>query len=250
MVRRLGALALVLGICGAAIAGDEGETIVQAKDSLEAAAAAHEARDADALATAYVRIVELHNGMEGDGWRKKLRASAGDVLRDKKCPELHSAAMTALEQMDDGDGVFAEMKKFLPKPKDTEASELQLYGIGIVGQLRSPKGSKYLLDLAEDGHNLSARKKAITALGRYRAIGKVRGKVLKGLLEILVALYPDGDSSDADRELWQALEPPLVASLDALTYLDLKSGPKWVSWHAGHKSKLKEVFDGVDADDD
>ena len=70
----------ILLLASAGWAADEGETIVQAKDTLIAIDKARKAQDVEALETAFSRLVELHNGMEGADWRKKLRGAAGSVL--------------------------------------------------------------------------------------------------------------------------------------------------------------------------
>lgn len=226
-------------------AADDGETLEQAKDTIEEIAKARKTRDADLMGAAFVRVVELHNGLEGDKWRKKLQVAVGSVLKDKKCKDLHDEALSTLEQLDDGDGVYKQLGSLLPKANAKEPSPNAVYAVKVVGIVRSPKGLSYLGGLAEKAINLDVREAAVRALGKYRALEKGNVKALDRLLRVLLTarLKIDEEPTDAQRKAWARLEKPLVESLDELTYLDLGSSAKWVEWHGKNKSKLKKVFD-------
>ena len=246
MMHRLFALALPLCVLLAApaFAADDGETLDQAKDTIKAIDKARKDKDVSALGSALVRAVELHNGLEGDSMRKKLQAAVGSLLKSKRAAALHGEALSALEQLDDGDGVFKQLKPVLPGNGDAKVDAKGLHAIQIVGAVGSTKGVKYLTALAFNGKSMDAREEAVRSLGRYREVKTARVGALKSLLELLLKLKPvEGKPpAEAQRKAWGALERPIVKALDDLTFLELKKSSAWVEWHGANKDKLKSVF--------
>lgn len=225
-------------------AGDDGETLVMVKDTIEDIAKARKTKDEDLMGASFVRLVELHNGLEGDTPRKKLQAAVGGVLRDKKCRQFHSEAISTLEALDDGDGVYKQLGAALPKANATEVADMNVYAVKVVGTVGSPKGLSYLAGLTLKGKHLPTRVAAAEALGKYRPVEKSRVKALGHLFTLLHAVRPKEDKpqDDAAKKVWAALEKPIVTALDELTYKDLGSSAAWVEWHKANKSKLKKVF--------
>ncbi|MDJ0973188.1 MAG: hypothetical protein QNJ98_01845 [Planctomycetota bacterium] len=246
MMHRLLALALPLCLllAPAAFAADDGETLDQAKDTIKAIEKARKEKDVTALGPALVRAVELHNGLEGDSIRKKLQAAIGSLLKSKRAAALHAEALSALEQLDDGDGVFKQLKPVLPGNGDAKVGANGLHAIQIVGAVGSPKGVKYLTALAFNGKSMAAREEAVRSLSRYREVKAARVSALTSLLELLIKLKPQEGKSmaDAQRKAWGALEQPIVKALDDLTFLELQKSSAWVEWHGANKDKLKRVF--------
>ena len=236
---------LVLCLAPPVRAADDGETIVMAKETVEAVNAARKAKDGDALTTAYARLIELHNGMEGTSWRKKLQVAVGAVLRDKKCKHLHEGALGALEELDDGDGVLAQLKAVLPKPGDVEVDELGVQAVEIIGKVKSTKGVKTLHSLAMKSKNMDVRVAAVETQSNYRHAEQSRVKVLGNLLTVLVSLQPrEGQTpTEAQQVARDNLQQPVVDTLDRLTRLKLETNAAWLAWYADNKSKLKKVFD-------
>ena len=249
-MRTAAALVLLITISGAAFAADEGETIVQAKDTVEAVEKAHKKRDLEALQTAFNRLIELHNGMEGAAWRKKLQTATGRVLKDKKCPELHEAALETLEALDDGDGVFKQLKSTLPDAKATEVSDFEVLAVTAVGTVKAGAGVKYLADLAMNGQHMKTRIAAIEALSSYREVKKANVKALDGLFKVLVKAQPGDEYDGAVVNAWVEIEEPLLKALDDLSFLELDDTDAWTAWYAKNKSKLKKVFADVEYDDE
>ncbi len=227
-----------------AFAADDGETLDLAKDAIKAIEKARKDKSVDALAEACVRAIELHNGLEGDSMRKKLQAAVGGVLRSKKAAALHGEALNALEQMDDGDGVFKQLKPVLPGNGDAKVDSHGLHAIQIVGSVPSKKGIKYLTALAFNGKSAEARVEAVGSLGKYRDLKNGRVDALKSLLDLLVKLRPEPGkpAAEAQKKAWSTLELPLVEALDELTFKELKKTQTWVDWYAANKTKLKAVF--------
>jgi hypothetical protein len=237
---------LLLAAALPADAADDGETIVMAKEVVEAITVARKAKDADALTSAYQRLIELHNGMESASWRKKLQVAVGSVLRDKKCEELHPGALGALEELDDGDGVLAQLKPLLPKSADVEVGRLSVDAVTVIGKVKSISGIKVLQGLATKSKNMDVRIAAVETQSNYRHVEKVRVKVLTELLALLTSLQPrnpEVEQSEAQKAEREALQQPVVDTLDRLTRAKRKTALAWLEWYADNKSKLKKAFD-------
>ena len=226
-------------------AADDGETIVMAKETVEAVNAARKAKDGDALTTAYERLIELHNGMESASWRKKFQVAVGAVLRDKKCKDHHESALGALEELDDGDGVLTQLKTVLPRSGDVEVDDLGVQAVEIIGKVKSTAGVKTLNNLATKSKNMEVRLTAIETQANYRHAEKTRVKVLGNLLKLLISIQPREGSTptEAEQATRDALQQPLVDTLDRLTRLKLKTTAAWLDWYPANKSKLKKVFE-------
>lgn len=227
-------------------AADDGETIVMAKEVVEAIKVARKAKDGDALTGAYERLIELHNGMESKTWRKKFQVAVGSVLRDKKCKLLHEGALGALEELDDGDGVLTQLKPLLPKATDVEVEPNGVLAVEIIGTVKSVSGVKLLHSLATKSKNMDVRVTAVETQEHYRHVEKVRVKVLGNLLTLLTSLQPRDpmvEQSEEEKAEREALQQPIVDTLDRLTRKKLKSALAWLEWYAANKSKLKKVFD-------
>ncbi len=227
-------------------AADDGETIVMAKEVVEAISVARKAKDGDALTGAYERLIELHNGMESKTWRKKFQVAVGSVLRDKKCKQLHEGALGALEELDDGDGVLSQLKPLLPKPTDVEVEPNSILAVEIIGTVKSVSGVKLLNTLALKSKNMEVRLTAVETQEHYRHVEKARVKVLGNLLTLLTKLQPRDpmvEQSEEEKAAREALQQPTVDTLERLTRKKLKTAPNWLEWYAGNKAKLKKVFD-------
>ncbi len=237
-------IALALLLPTPALAGDDGETLVMVKDTIEEIAKARKTKDGDLMGSAFVRAVELHNGLEGGTPRKKLQVAIGGVIKEKKCKAFHSEAVSTLEQLDDGDGVYKQLAPVLPKATHAEVPDLGVYAVKVVGIVRSPKGLSYLNGIATKGKHLGARAAAVEAMRHYRSVKKANVKALGYLFSLLHTLRPvmGEERKEEVQKAWVALEKPIVASLDELTYKDLKTANAWVEWHKTNKSKLKDVF--------
>lgn len=238
-------LALSLLALPPAFAADDGETLDQAKDTIKAIDKARKEKDAGALGPALVRAVELHNGLEGESMRKKLQGAIGSVLKSKRASALHGEALSALEQLDDGEGVFKQLKPVLPANGDAKVDAHGLHAIQIVGAVGSVKGLKYLSGLAFNGKSMKARVEAVKSLGRYRVVKAARVDALENLLQLLIKLQPEEGKPvpEAQQEAWSALEEPIVVALDELTFKELKKSRAWIEWHEANKTKLKAVFE-------
>lgn len=242
-------LALLLLLLPApAWAGDEGETLMMARDNVEKIAEIHKVGASDRFGPICKESRSLHNGMKSKKMRGAIQKALGKVARSDGPEAMVHMALDTLALLDDPDGVYKQVRRLLPEPTDREMTDLGERALGVLAKNPGPAAERGLRTLAKTAKAIPARVAAIEALGNYRPVVKSRVNVFRALLDLQKQGRPEPDlpADDPAHAIWAAIEQPLIDALGELTFLDHATTDAWLAWAKEHGRKPGAVFKDAD----
>jgi len=228
-----------------ASAADEAAQLEAGNALVAEMVASHKAKDAAALGAQAKKAVEIHNGIEDKGLRGKLQKELGSAYRDKDVEGAHDAILEALSQLNDPNGAYKQIKKYMPTPKTEAASDREKAVLAAVDKLAPESAMKELLDLAEKAKDYSAGALAIAALGSFKA-SKKRVSILESMIKLLARFEPPRGQTvgEETKKRWDALAAPLIQACNEITGQKIREPGEWHELWKANKKKPDKIFVG------
>lgn len=238
-------LVLVLG--ETAVAKDfEEEARVRESEALVLRVSTHrEAKDRPALEKVLAEIPAAHNALKTKTAQKQLQKAVGALLGDDEQKIMvRKAAVDTLAAMFDEKGVWAQLKKFVPKIKTEAVGQLGLSVLGALAKIQADGAIKALQNLSKSGRDPAAAGLAVLALGKY-SYSKKREAILKFLIAEMTRMRP-GRSRDVrgriNAERFNALRDKLVLAANTLTRRDIAGIEPWLVTYKEMKKTPEKLF--------
>lgn len=207
--------------------------------------AAAKATDRDALAAAFKQVPALHNQLRTKSAIAKLQKALGNVLHDKEQNVVaRKLAAETFGDLFDERGVWAQLKKALPSPKEENVDQVGVAVLTALAKVQSDRAIGSLQSIAKAARDAVAARLAIRALGEY-SYSKKRAGVLKFLIQEITRIRPGRHKDIKGRintERYLDVRDAVVSALNRLTRRNVDGVEPWLELYKANKKTPEKLF--------